>query len=221
MSFLERFERACADFIERAFAKTFPSDLEPAQIARKLVSTMEAHTSEDGGRLRAPGVYAVHVNPADFERLREHADYLERAWADLLRDLAGRVGVAFVEGDVRVTMSALASVPLSAIAIEMPHAPAARSRFRLRMIEGVPIGGVYAVQGTARVGRGEGGEIVLSDPSASREHAIVDVRGARAFVRDLGSTNGTFVNGLRVEKQPLRDGDELRFGNTRMRFEAR
>ncbi|MBV8147922.1 MAG: FHA domain-containing protein, partial [Candidatus Eremiobacteraeota bacterium] len=39
-------------------------------------------------------------------------------------------------------------------------------------------------------------------------------------VRDLGSTNGTYVNGERVEARPLRDGDELTFGNTRMRFEA-
>ncbi|MBV8371971.1 MAG: FHA domain-containing protein, partial [Candidatus Eremiobacteraeota bacterium] len=38
-------------------------------------------------------------------------------------------------------------------------------------------------------------------------------------VRDLGSTNGTFVNGERVEARTLRDGDELRFGNTRMQFE--
>ena len=47
MSFLAKIEHACAAFIERAFAKTFPGDLEPAQIARKLVSTMEAQTRSD------------------------------------------------------------------------------------------------------------------------------------------------------------------------------
>ena len=55
VSFLAKIEQFCASFIERAFAKTFPSDLEPAQIARKLVSTMEAQTRDDEGRLRAPG----------------------------------------------------------------------------------------------------------------------------------------------------------------------
>jgi adenylate cyclase len=39
-------------------------------------------------------------------------------------------------------------------------------------------------------------------------------------VRDLGSTNGTFVNGRRVRAQSLRDGDELVFGSTKMRFES-
>ncbi len=221
MSFFERFERACAEFIERTFAKTFPSDLEPAQIARKLVSTMEARTGEDEGRLHAPGVYAVYVSPPDFARLEEHREYLERAWADLLRDLAARVGVAFPGGEVRVAMSPRESVPLGAIEIELPDAAAARARSRLRMIEGVPVDGVYALEGAVRVGRGEGSDVVLADPSVSREHAIVDVRGREAFVRDLGSTNGTFVNGRRVEKHPLRDGDELLFGNTSMRFESR
>ena len=220
MSFLERFERACADFIERTFAKTFPSDLEPAQIARKLVSTMEAQTRKDDAGLRAPSLYAVYVNPSDFARMREHREYLERAWADLLRDLAGRVGAAFAGGEVRVALWPRDSLPLGTIEVGMPDDAAAGARFRLRMVEGVPLDAVYAVESTAKVGRGERGDVVLADPSVSREHAIVDVRGVQAFVRDLGSTNGTFVNGRRVEKQSLRDGDELRFGNTRMRFES-
>jgi pSer/pThr/pTyr-binding forkhead associated (FHA) protein len=39
-------------------------------------------------------------------------------------------------------------------------------------------------------------------------------------VVDLGSTNGSRVNGMRVGTQPLRDGDDITFGNTRIRFEA-
>jgi hypothetical protein len=86
VSFLEKIEQACALFIERAFAKTFPSDVEPAQIARKLVSTMQAQTRTDNGRLSAPAAYAVYVSPEDFERLTEHAEYLRRG--------AGRDGAA-------------------------------------------------------------------------------------------------------------------------------
>ena len=119
MSFLAKLERVCATFIERAFAKSFPSDVEPAQIARKLVSTMEAQTRDTDGRHSAPGCYAVYVNPADFERLEEHREYLERTWAELLRDLAGTVGIVFEEGDARVAMAPRSSVPLGAIAVEV------------------------------------------------------------------------------------------------------
>jgi len=220
VSVLSKLEQLCASFIERAFAKTFPSDLEPAQIARKLVSTMEAHTRGDEGQLTAPGAYAVYVSPDDYERLREHREYLERAWADLLRDLAGRVGVAFDDGAARVTMEARESVPLGAIAIVAGDAASSAGKFSLRMLKGVPPGGVYSIAGKARIGRSEESEIVLVDPSVSRAHAVVEIRGGEPIVRDVGSTNGTYVNGRRVRSQQLCDGDELLFGDTKMRFEA-
>lgn len=226
MSFFAKIEQACAAFIERAFAKTFPSDLEPAQIARKLVATMEARTRDDDGRLVAPGWYAVSVNPDDFERLAEHQEYLEREWAELLRDLAARVGMQFEDGDARVAMRARPSVPLGAVDIALldqsPDLPPGRSRqrFRLRMIKGVPAYGVYLIEGRAQVGRSEESDVFLVDPSVSRTHAMVELDGVEPVVHDLGSTNGTFVNGERIESQRLRDGDELRFGNTQMRFES-
>ena len=230
MSFLERLEQACASFIERTFAKTFPSDLEPTQIARKVVATMEARTRGDEGHMTAPGSYIVYVNPSDFERLAEYQAYLEREWAELLRDLAGRVGIRFLEGDPSVEMTPRESIPAGAVDVTVVDevtvtidAAVARRlprRFHLRMIKGVPAYGVYYVEGRARIGRSEESDVFLVDPSVSRTHAVVEVDGIEPIVRDLGSTNGTFVNGERVEARPLRDGDELMFGNTRMRFEV-
>lgn len=220
MSFFAKLEQFCAGLIERTFAKTFPSDLEPAQIARKLVSTMEAQTRDDDGRLHAPGSYAVYVSPADFERLDEHRQYLERAWADVLKNLAAKVGVTFEEGKARVTMASRESVPTGAVEIGVAEREERASLpLRLRTLEGVPPDGLYALRRTARIGRSEESEIVLLDPSVSRAHAVVEVAGGDALVRDLGSTNGTFLNGRRIESERLREGDELRFGNTRMRVE--
>lgn len=220
MSFFAKIEQLCASLIERAFAKTFPSDLEPAQIARKLVSTMEARTRDDDGRLRAPGSYAVYVSPADYDRLREHQAYLQRAWAKLLRDLALKVGVEFDEGKASVAMSPRESVPLGAIEIDAGPQQRATA-FRLVTIEGVPPGAVYAVEGTLRIGRSDESDIVLNDPSVSRAHAVVEIASGHARLRDLESTNGTFLNGRRIRAERLRDGDELQLGNTHLRFEAR
>jgi DNA-binding NtrC family response regulator len=55
-----------------------------------------------------------------------------------------------------------------------------------------------------------GGGLALPDPRLSRAHASLELRDGRAFVRDLGSRNGTFVNGERVETAPLNDQDVLR-----------
>jgi pSer/pThr/pTyr-binding forkhead associated (FHA) protein len=74
-------------------------------------------------------------------------------------------------------------------------------------------GGVYVI------GR-EGADIVLDDGKVSRKHAQVGLYGPGAFVlRDLASTNGTFLNGKRVsEKRALNNGDLIRIGDTVLRL---
>jgi len=230
MSWVARIEAACAAFIERTFAKTFPSDLEPAQVARKLVSTMEARTRGEDGHLLAPGAYLVYVNPDDYSRLAEHQAFLEREWAELLRDMAARVGVYFFDGGPNVRMEPRESIPVGAldvnvasdvtIQIAKPAASAIPKRFHLRMMKGVPAYGVYLVEVHASIGRNEDSDIFLVDPSVSRNHATIDVQTDGAVVKDLGSTNGTFVNGERIESHRVVSGDVLTFGNTQMRLEA-
>jgi len=70
------------------------------------------------------------------------------------------------------------------------------------------------------IGRHPESNMVLADPNVSRNHAEIRPQGDRFVVVDLGSTNGSRVNGVRVDTQVLEDGDEITFGNTRMRFEA-
>ena len=62
--------------------------------------------------------------------------------------------------------------------------------------------------------------IVVDDQFASAQHAVLTFRGRTWYVEDLGSTNGTFVNGVPVEGvAPLGYGDELQLGQVRMRLE--
>jgi predicted component of type VI protein secretion system len=74
----------------------------------------------------------------------------------------------------------------------------------------------------AVIGR-EGTDIVVADPEVSRRHAAIRQHGDGIAIEDLGSTNGTLVNGDKVKGlQPLNDGDSVRVGNTvfRVRVEA-
>jgi len=65
------------------------------------------------------------------------------------------------------------------------------------------------------VGRQSDCTIVLADPQVSRQHASISFQGGRYVVQDLGSANGTYINERRVTApQALRNGDELRLGNT-------
>ena len=62
--------------------------------------------------------------------------------------------------------------------------------------------------------------IVVDDPFASADHAVLTFRGRAWYVEDLGSTNGSYVNGQPVEGvAPLGFGDELQIGQVRLRLE--
>lgn len=223
MSLLSRFERACSAFIERAFARRFPGELAPAHVARKLVAAMEANTRPEDGVLVAPGAYLVSVHPSEFERLAGDRSYLEREWGELLRELAVRVGASFRGGAPNVRMVASDRVPAGAAEVEIESERVEKERqhdFGLRVVKGVPAGRLYRLLGEVSIGRGEGVTIALGDPSVSRRHASVGLADGTPVVRDLGSRNGTFVNGERVETRRLQIGDVIRVGSTEMRVES-
>jgi pSer/pThr/pTyr-binding forkhead associated (FHA) protein len=71
------------------------------------------------------------------------------------------------------------------------------------------------------IGRGRSADLILNEATISRAHALFGLDGGRPFVQDLGSTNGTLVNGERAERKLLEDGDELRMGRLvlRIRFQ--
>lgn len=62
------------------------------------------------------------------------------------------------------------------------------------------------------IGRGRGADIVIAEPTMSRAHAAIGFDGTRFFVQDLGSTNGTRLNGSREQWAVLKDGDEVQLG---------
>lgn len=67
-------------------------------------------------------------------------------------------------------------------------------------------------EGETTVGRGDDAGLTIPDPRVSRNHAVLTVRGDSLAVRDMGSTNGTFVNGERITESELRPGDQISFG---------
>jgi len=81
-------------------------------------------------------------------------------------------------------------------------------------------GELYPLGEVSLIGRGEGAAILLTDSSVSRQHASIRHEDASFWIVDLGSANGTFVNGVAVmSARALRHGDRLRFGNAVLQFE--
>ena len=83
-----------------------------------------------------------------------------------------------------------------------------------------PAGSAFVLDAITSLGRDVNNSIVIEDPFASTDHAVLTFRGRDWYVEDLGSTNGTYVNGNPVDGvAPLGFGDELQIGQVRMRLE--
>jgi tRNA A-37 threonylcarbamoyl transferase component Bud32 len=88
----------------------------------------------------------------------------------------------------------------------------------LLVLNGPHRGRHFPLADSVAIGREVGCDVVLDDPTASRQHARMRLENSRFYIYDLASSNGTFVNGVKVMKQELRDRDEIRIGNTIMLF---
>ena len=83
-----------------------------------------------------------------------------------------------------------------------------------------PAGAVFALDAVTTIGRDVNNTVVVDDPFTSADHAALTFRGRAWYIEDLGSTNGTFVNGSPVEGvAPLGFGDELQVGQARFRID--
>ncbi len=67
------------------------------------------------------------------------------------------------------------------------------------------------------IGRGRSADVVLAEPTISRAHAAIGHDSSGFYMQDLGSTNGTRVNGAREARVALADGDELQLGKLQLR----
>jgi hypothetical protein len=170
------------------------------------------------GRTVVPNHFAVVLSTEDHDAFTEIADSLLRELADAAREHARDEGYSFM-GPVEVHLEE----------DERLHTGAYQITGRMKEGEGgsgagsivLPNGERFTLtESVITIGRHPESNMVLADPNVSRNHAEIRPQGDLYQVVDLGSTNGTRVNGVRVDKQTLQDGDEITFGNTRMRFEA-
>jgi len=213
---MQGFERRLERLVEGSFSKAFPSGLEPVEVGRRLTRVLDAERSVgvDGVPV-APNNIGVYLSPDDFDRFESFADALARELAETAREHAKAEGYHFV-GPVTVTL--VADDELRAgecdIAAEIHEGLRVGS---LVLPDGrrVPLGEQPLV-----IGRSADCGIVVADARASRQHAEIRAQGNGFVVHDLKSMNGTLVNGTAIREHPLTDGDEVRLGNTVLRFEA-
>ena len=126
---------------------------------------------------------------------------------------------ANVLGRIQTSIERLGSAPVGPNA-DAAQAPAAAWSAELIRIDGErPV--THVLSRRTRIGRATGCELQIESGSVSRHHALVMVGPRVAVIEDLNSTNGVFVNGRKVTRQTLSDGDAISIGDTQFRYLAR
>ncbi|HYI61975.1 MAG TPA: DUF3662 and FHA domain-containing protein [Acidimicrobiales bacterium] len=215
---LKGFERRLEQAVEGTFSFVFKSGLRPIEIGRRLTREMDINRSIDvRGRPVVPNSFAVMISAEDHASFAEIADSLTRELADAARDHARAEGYSFL-GPVSVTLE-VADIRTGTCRVEAHLREGAggsgAGSLLLPTGDRIPLG-----EEVVTIGRRADSTIVLSDPNVSRNHAEIRPAGTGWVLVDLGSTNGSQVNGVRVSIQPLDDGAEISFGNTRIWFQA-
>lgn len=205
--------------VEGTFARIFRSGIRPVELGRRLVREMDDNRSVDvRGRTVVPNQYTVELSEADVERFAEVIDSLRRELAEAAREHARDEGYVFM-GPVSVHLEIN----------ERQHTGAFQITGRMREGSGgvgagslvLPTGERLSLsEAVVTFGRKPESTVQLADPNVSRNHAEVRPHGNGWVLVDLGSTNGTRVNGVRISSHELTEGDEIAFGNTLVAFEA-
>jgi pSer/pThr/pTyr-binding forkhead associated (FHA) protein len=91
-------------------------------------------------------------------------------------------------------------------------------RFSLAVIQGAATGQIFPISKTRTLIGRSGADINLDDPESSRQHAALEIVGDVAILRDLGSTNGTWVELERIEQHQLGNQQEFRIGSHVLMF---
>ncbi len=232
MGLLERFEDSLDRMVNGAFARAFKAEVQPVEIASALQREVSDRAAViDRDRTVIPNVFYVELSVHDYKRLAVFKDALQTELATLVRDygaeqrytLLGPVLVSLAQDDeletgiFRVRSEARAEVS------SQPHGrPGEPGSVNVDVRQPrLEVSGVAypLVRAVTRLGRGSDTDIRVEDPGTSRNHCEI-VLGQPVLVRDLNSTNGTFVNGERISQVEIADGTVIMIGSTQLVYRS-
>ena len=214
---LQRFERRLERLVEGTFSKAFRGGgLQPVEIGRRVGREMDAGRTLGVRGTVAPNRFTVWLSSADLERFSGFHEALARELADAAREHGRDEGYVF-EGLIEVSL------------VLDEHARRGDMRVDAEIVGGgqgttstltLPDGSrVLLGDEPTVIGRMPECAVPLSDPQVSRRHAEVRRDDFGFKVVDMGSTNGTQVNGVTVKEQSLADGDVIVVGATSLRYQ--
>jgi hypothetical protein len=215
LGLLDSFERGLERAVNGAFAKTFKSGVQPVEITsalRRELDTNAVIVARD--RILVPNRFVVQLSPADHQRMSSLGPTLIDELTGLVQRHASSQNYQFA-GGVSIRLDQDSSLSEGIIRVSSENV-----KGEISWIPVLDINGTRHAITRARtvIGRGSDADITVDDSSISRKHVEILWDGKRAQVNDLGSTNGSELNGQKVAKAPLPTDSVISIGRTRIVF---
>ncbi len=227
---LRDFERRLEGLVEGAFATVFRSGLQPVELAKRLLREMDTRKTVGVREVWAPNHFLFSLSQTDGERFEQAEQALAAELKQVARDGAaergwGLVGPPEIEFEIDEAIGKgrfhCEASFVEGEEVEPPPTPAtsAAGEVSLVLIENRKPSKTFRMQKeVVTIGRLAGCDVLIADPGASRRHARIRFQDGAYLLTDLGSTNGTQVNGELVQEHPLSDGDRITIGETVLEF---
>jgi hypothetical protein len=215
LGLLDNFERGLERAVNGAFAKTFRSGLQPVEVTSALkreLDTKAVVVARD--RILVPNKFTVLLSPADYSTMSDVGPSLIDEFMLQVEQHATAQRYSFA-GGISIVLKSDERLAEGVVAIESTSVKGAVAWTPVLEIDGTmhPLTGARTI-----VGRGSEADITVDDGGISRKHIEILWDGKRGQARDLGSTNGSKLNGLKLTKAPLETDSVIEIGRTRIVF---
>jgi hypothetical protein len=212
---LDSFEKGLERVVNGAFAKAFKSGLQPLEVTaalRRELDTNAAVVARD--RILVPNRFTVRLSKADYAQMTKLGPSLIDEFTQLVQQHASAQRYAFA-GGISIELREDAAVTEGTVRIDSQNVKGAVAWNPV-----LDIGGKRYPLTKSRtvIGRGSEADITVDDTGTSRKHVEILWDGTRGQVNDLGSTNGSKLNGQPVTKAPLPADSVIEIGRTRIVF---
>lgn len=217
---LQSFEHGLERMVEGVFSRGSRSSIRPVELGRRVLREMDDHRSVDvKGRRIVPNVFSISLSARDHAAFADIDEALNAELCETAREYARAEGYHFM-GAVMVEMAVDNSLKPGrfTVSCRMKETGGGAGAGSLVLPSGERI---LLGQQPITIGRLPDCTVPVNDANVSRRHAEVRAVGSSFVLVDLGSTNGSKVNGVRIDGQrTLDDGDIVSVGTTHLRFEA-
>ena len=220
MSIFDRFESAVERGVNGAFSRVFRSGIKPVDITTAIRRAMDESVQEvSASRIIAANHFSVYASRTDLTSLEASLDVLADEFAQQATEHAAANSYSLL-GPVTTD----ASEPSGTLKVDAenrrgPAAPAtASSASPEHPIIDVDGEKWLLTEPVTVIGRGSEADIVVNDSGVSRRHLELRITPTGVIATDLGSTNGTFVEGHRIDAATLLDGNQIVIGRTKILF---